>query len=206
MWCQSAARREGVPRHGGLCVAERKQRASEVVRPRLQRDVRHRAAGPSELRIVIARRDADGFDRLGRGNHEGQVAAVIAVIRAFELHVVRLPLLPVDVARQAVVRVVELRMRTEGPRRARHDRQRALEVPIERERQLRDLLALDDAARVGAIGLQHGRLARDRDRLFELTDGQRDVHANRGVHVDFHIVATEFPETDELSLDAIRAR
>ena len=96
-------------------------------------------------------------------------------------------------------------MRAEGPRGAGHRDEHAQEVPVEGERHLRDLLALNDAAGVGAIGLQHRRFTRDEHRLGQLADAQLHVHANRGVDVDFNGFTSELPESHELALDPVHA-
>ncbi len=96
-------------------------------------------------------------------------------------------------------------MRPERTRRAGHRNQQRLEVPIEPQRHLRDLRALDDAAGVGAIGLQHRRLAGDDHRLFELADSEHDFHADRGIDADLDALAREFLETDELAVNAVHA-
>src|SRR5687767_13377579 len=97
-------------------------------------------------------------------------------------------------------------MWTERTRGARHRDEQRLEVAVEPERHLRDLCALDDAVRVGAIGLQHRCLAGYDHRLFELTHRKNNFHADRGVDADLHSLAGEFLEANELAIDAVNAR
>ena len=66
-------------------------------------------------------------------------------------------------------------------------------------------LGLDDAAGVGAIGLQHGRFSRDRDRLRQLTDFELQVDADRAVDVDPDAFAQDLLESLQLRLDSVGA-
>ena len=68
--------------------------------------------------------------------------------------VVRQPRLAVDLDRERVLRVEELRVLAVRPRRARHGDEHALEVAVEGERHVGHHLRFDDAAGVGPVGLQ----------------------------------------------------
>ena len=89
----------------------------------------------------------------------------MVVVDAFDLHVVRKTRLPVDVCREAVLRVEELGVRPEGTRGTRHRQQHALEVTVEAEGHLLKVHARNDAPGIRAIGLKRGALADDGNRL-----------------------------------------
>ena len=195
-----------IPRgHGRLGVAEHEQAAFERIGARLQRDVRDGAAGAAKLRVVVAGADADGFDRLGRRHEHGEQARLVIVVNALELHVVGEPRLPVHVGRQAVLRVEELRVGAERPRRAGHRDQHALEVAIESERHRLDQHAFDDASRVGTIRLQQRRLGRDRNRFLDHADFQLQIDAHRGVDVDFDALAHRLLEPAQFGFNPVDA-
>ena len=188
-----------------LGVAEVEAAALELVGARLQRDVGDGAAGAAELGVVVARRDADGLERLGRRNQHGQQAGAVVVVDAFDLHVVGEARLAVDVRRQRVLRVEELRVRPERPRGAGHRGDHALEVAAEAERHRRDLLALDDAAGVGAIRLQRRRVGADRQHFGDGAGFEREVDADGRVDVDADVLAHDLLEAGQLGFDAIDA-
>ena len=129
----------------------------------------------------------------------------MVVVDAVEHHIVGQAGLAVHVGRQAVLRVEELRVRPEGPGGAGHRDHQPLEVAVEGQRHLGDLLALDDAAGVGAVGLQRRRLLHDRHRFRQVAHLEGEIHAHRRVHVDLHVLADGLPEARQLRLDPVHA-
>ena len=143
-----------------LVVPEGEDAALQIVGAGLQRDVGDGSARSAELRVVVAGGDADRLDRLRRRDEHRQQPRPVIVVEPFNLDVVGQPRLPVDLRRQAVLRVEELRVRAERAGRAGHGHEDALEVPVEGQRHLLQLLAFDDAAGIGAVGLQRRYLRR----------------------------------------------
>ncbi len=188
-----------------VIAVEPERAPAHVVGPRLERHVGDRAAGAPELRVEVARADGDRLERLGRGNEHGQQPGAMVVVDAFHLHVVAQAALPVHLALERVLRVEELGVRPAGARRARHRRPHALEVAAEAERHRLDGLSLNDAAGVGAVGLQGRRLARHRDRLGEIANLETEVRADGGVDVHLDVLADRLLEAGQLGLDAVHA-
>ena len=188
-----------------LVVAEGERASLDIVRAGPQRHVRDRAAGAAELRVVHARRDVHRLDRFRRRNERRQQTGAVVVVDPFDLHVVGEPRLPVDVRREAVLRVEEFRVRPERPRRARYGDEHPLEVAVESERHFLQVDALDDAPRVGAVGLQQWTGADDGDRFFERADVHPAVDAHRGVDRHLDALAHEALEARELGRDAVGA-
>ena len=188
-----------------LVVAESEKAALEGVRTGLERDVRDGSARAAEFGVIRARADAHGLDRLGRRNERRQQAGPVVVVDPLDLHVVGEPRLSVDVGREAVLRVEELRVRPERTRGARHRDQHALEIAVEPERHFLEVHALDDAAGVGAVGLQERRLADDGDGFLDCADLHLQIHAHRRVHGHIDILAHHLLEARELADHAIPA-
>jgi hypothetical protein len=182
---------------GFLVVAEDEGAPFEIVGARPQRDVDDRAAGTTELGVVVADTDVDGFDGFRRRNQRRQQSGAMVVADAFNLHVVGQARLPVDVGREAVLRIEKLRVRPERTRCARYRQQHPLEVAIEPERHLLKLHAGNDAPGIGAIGLKRRRLADDGDRLLQRTDFHLQVDADRLVDIDANVLADRLLESRE---------
>jgi hypothetical protein len=145
--------REVVARAGRLCVPEEEHAPLEVVGAGLQRDVRHRAAGAAELRVVVAGGDAHRLERVRRRDDHLQQAGLVIVVESFNQRVVRLPRLAVDLHREGILRVEKRGVFPVRPRRAGHHDQDALEIPVEGERHLRHHLGFEDAPRVRPVRL-----------------------------------------------------
>ncbi len=184
-------------------VAEVEPAALQLVGAGLQRHRGDGAAGAAELGVVVAGRDRDGFERLGGRHHHREQARAVDVVDAFDLHVVGQARLAVDVARQRILRVEEFRVRPERTASAGHRGDHALEVAAEAERHRGDLRAFDDAAGVGAVGLQRRRLGGDRDDFADLAGLQCEINTDGGVHVDADVLADDLLEAGEFGLDAI---
>ena len=206
---QVVAGRRGVREVAGrvrlLVVAEREDAALQRVRAGLERHVGDGAAGAAELRVVRARADVHRLDRLGRRNQRRQQPGAVVVVDPFDLDVVRQPRLAVDVGRQAVLGVEEIRVRALHPQRAGHHDQHPLEVAVEAERHFREVHALDDAARVGPVGLQQRALADDGDRLLDGADFELQIDAERRVHRHDDAVTHRFLEAAQFPGDAVGA-
>ncbi len=197
--------REVVAGVGLVGVAEEEQAALEIVGAGLQGHVGHRAAGAAELGVVVAGGDADGLERVRRRDDHLQKARLMVVVEAFNQRVVRLPRLAVDLDSQRVLRVEKrgvLAVRACGT--GDHD-QETLEVPVEGERQLADHLRLEDAARVGPVGLQQRRLGRDGDGLGQLADFQLHVHPDGAVDIHLDVRADDFLEPRQLGIHRVGA-
>ena len=172
--------REVAARDRRLGVSEDRNAPGQDIGSRPQCDVGDGAAGVAELGVVVAGVDAHALDRLDRRDQDGEQTGSLVVVHAVDLDVVGQTRLPVDVRREAVLRVEELGMRPERCRGARHRDQRALKVAIEPERQPRDEVAREDAAGIRAIGLQR-RHRRHDDRFLDASDLQPDIHSNSAV-------------------------
>ena len=174
--------RKRVARLDILIAVKLEQAAVIVVRAALKGNVGHRAAGIAELGVEVRGGHIDGLDSLGRRNQRGQVAIVDLVLNAFNLEVVKLPALPVDAHAERILGVVELRVRAEGTAHAGHQHQEALVVAVIEHGHFGQLLGVDLAASVGAIGLQQRRgRAADVDGLRDGARGEFKIHAGRGV-------------------------
>jgi hypothetical protein len=85
------------------------------------------------------------------------------------------------------------------------DHQHPLEVAIEGQRRFRQVNALDDAAGVGAVGLQERALADDRHRLFDGADLQPEVDAKRRIDRNDDTVTHGLLEAGQFPGDAVGA-
>ena len=197
--------REVVARVGLLGVAEEEQAALQIVGARLQGHVGDRAARAAELRVVVAGRDADGLERVGRRDDHLEQAGLLVVVEPLDERVVRHARLAVDLDREGVLRVEERGVFPVRPRRPGDHDQQALEVPVEGERHLADHLRFEDAARVGPVGLQQRGLGRHGDGLGQLADFQLHVHADGGVDVDLDVLADDFLEPRQLGIHDVGA-
>ena len=106
---------------------------------------------------------------------------------------------------ERVLRVEELRVlavRTGGARDGDED---ALEVAVERERDVGHHLRLDDAAGVGAVGLEERRLCDDADGLVHLAHFEFHVDADRRVDIHFDARPHDLLESLQLSVDGVGA-
>ena len=174
--------RERVARLNILVTVKLEQAAVIVVRAALESNVRHRAAGITELGVEIRGGHVHRLDGLGRRHQRGQVAVVDLVFNAFNLEVVKLPALPVDAHAERILRVVELRVRAERTAHAGHEYQQALVVAVVEHGHFGQLLGVDLATGVGAIGLQQrSRRAAHVDGLRHRARGKFKIHAGRGV-------------------------
>ncbi len=176
--------------HGVLVeVAVERRVAMVVVRGAAQRvrsaadaDGNHAAAGAPELRVVGVGADADFLHRVGR-RHERQAplrrALAARVGRAVEQQLVRSIAAAVDRDRIHAA-VVE---RTRADARPRELRRHALDRVGERvgiapgERQVLDLVLVDDLAARRGRRLEQRRLRHDPCLLGETADAERQVHA-----------------------------
>ena len=93
----------------------------------------------------------------------------------------------------------------ERPRGAGHGGHHALEVAAEAERHRGDLLALDDAAGVGAIRLQRRRVGGDGQHFGDGAGFEREIDADGRVDVDADVLADDLLEPGELGFDAVDA-
>ena len=112
---------------------------------------------------------------------------------------------PLTFARQAVLRVEEVGVRPLHPQGARHRDHHPLEVAVEAERHLRQMDAFDDAAGVGAVGLQQRALADDGDRLFDGADLHLQIDARCRIHRHLDAVAHRALEAAQLRGHAVLA-
>ena len=129
----------------------------------------------------------------------------MVVVDSFNLDVVRQPRLPVDVGREAVLRVEEIRVRTLEPQGAGNGDHQALKISVEPERHFLQVHRFDDAAGVRAVGLKQGRRADHRHRLLDRPDLQPHVHAHRGVDRYLDPFTNDALESRQLRDHAIRA-
>jgi hypothetical protein len=88
--------REVIAGDGRVRVAEGERAALEVVRAGLDGDVHDRAARSAELRVIVARRDADSLQGVRRRNDHLQQAGAVVVVDPLDHRVVRLSRLTVD--------------------------------------------------------------------------------------------------------------
>ena len=130
--------------------------AAKLIGPRSVRGVDDGTAAAAVLGAVVVRLDLELGDRVGRDlNHlvrEALVAgAVGVVVDAIELEVVRRVAKPVHVERAlAAARPDAVLIRLEHPGR----QQRQVRIGAAVERQVHDLLALDDLSALARIGLE----------------------------------------------------
>ena len=127
----------------------------------------------------------------------------MVVVDALDLDVVGQARLAVHVRRERVLRVEELRVRLERARGAGNGRHHALKVTAEAKWHRGNLLALDDAAGVGAIRLQGRRVGAHRQRFGDGPGLERQIDADGGVDVDADVLAHDLLEPGQLGLDAI---
>jgi hypothetical protein len=88
---------------GGFGVAVEESAALEIVGARLERHVGDRAAGSPELGVVVARRNADGFECVRRGDDDRHQARLVVVVEPFDQRVVRHARLTVDLGAERVL-------------------------------------------------------------------------------------------------------
>ncbi len=181
-----------------IAVAEEERAPLELVGAGLEGHRAHRPPGPPELRVVVARAHAHGLDRVRGGDEHGEEAGLVVVVDPLEHHVVGEARLAVHLGGEAVLGVEELGVGPEGPAGPRNRHQEALEVPVEGQRSLGELLALDEPSGVGPVGLQHRLLLDDGDGLLQVAHGQAEVHAHGRVHIQLDPVAQDGLEAGEL--------
>ncbi len=203
--CGSLGPGEVVLGQGTVAVAEEESAPLELVGAGLEGHRADRAPGPAELGVVIARAHAHRLDRVRGGDEHGEEARLVVVVDPLEHHVVCEARLAVDLGGEAVLGVEELGVRPEGPARPRHRHQETLEVPVEAEGRFRELLALDEPAGVGPVGLQHRLLLDDSDGFLQVAHGQAQVDPDGRVHVELHSVAHDLLEAAELRLHPVDA-
>ena len=174
-------------------------------------DVDDRAGVAAVLGVVGVREDLEFLDRVRRrAQHEAGVERVV-VGRAVEQEVVRLVALAVDV--EAAGDVAEAAGRGVAVLPAEPDRRRddtrnqraELREVAAVERQVDDLLLIDDDAERRVGGFDERRLAEHRHLLFELADLQLHVGADRFVDDDRDRVADGGAESGERRLHLIDA-
>ena len=161
------------------------RRSAELVGPRFRDDVDGRAAGHSLLGVEVVGRDVDRLDRLGRRHVDRMVRQPDEDVRRPVLPgVVVVPRRAVDVRRQRARRRVDDGILEARGRRARDEIDQLLVVAVVRQRQVRDLGALE---------------------LGDLADRQRDVEAADRVGRHRHVGLLEFSEPLQRDRHGIRA-
>ena len=147
--------------------------------PDLVIDRRRGAAGHAVVGVEAVGRDVDGLDRLGRLD----VADVVRQPdvdrdRAVDAGGVAVRLGAVDPGAQRPAGRVDLGVLELGRRRAGHQVDERLIVPVLVQRQVGDLLRRQLRREIGLVGLQQRRVRRDLHRLGQGADLERDVHAH----------------------------
>src|SRR5262245_15666470 len=128
------------------------------------------------------------------------------VVHALELNVVEKAGLPVDVRRETVLGIEELRLRTKRPNGAWHQTDQSLEIPVERERHIFHLNGLELSSGVGAVSLENSGGGNHIDCLGDDAGLQLEVDSRRIVHEHDDVVAHRLPEAGLLNFNAVSAR
>ena len=176
-----------------------------VVAARTQNDVRDRTGDAPEFRIVITRGHVHRLNRFHRRHNHGQIAVVPVVVDPFDHEAARLPELAVDVARKAVLRIVERGVWAEGTGSARHQPDEPLVIPVERERQVFQSQGFDLGSEVRPVRLQNRGGGRNADGLIHRSHLQCKLHADGAVGIEAHALAVFALKPGVQSFHRVRA-
>ena len=149
----------------GIVLDELESRSVETVGTRFQRHVRDCAGGAAQFGLEVIGGDIDTGDRFRRRNDDLQKTRALIVVNAFNLIQIALARQAVGFCLQGTRGIEKLRVLECCRRRARHQVQQRLKIPIRAEGHVQNLLRLDLGADVGAVGLQHRRCSRHCHRL-----------------------------------------
>ena len=123
----------------------------KIVAAGFECDIRHGAAGASQLGIVVGGADIDAGDGVGRGDNAGQVLDV--VVDAFNQIVVAL-VEPVDDRLEVLLGVEKRRVGPVRPLHSGNQQEQVLIIPVVGHGHGIELLVVDFSARIRPVGLQ----------------------------------------------------
>ncbi len=158
---------EEVPCVQGAIAQKLVAGAVEFVGPRFQNHVGIGAAGAAQFRFIVAGGNVHRLNRLQWRNHDLEQPGAFVIVDTFDLVAVPHSHLAVDFGLQRTGSVEELRVLETCPRRAGHQIQQRLIIPVGAQRQGGRLHYFQLRAGIGTVGLQQWRRTRDFHGLVE---------------------------------------
>ena len=154
----------------------------KVVGTRLEDNVGHSAARPTQLCVVIARRDIYCLDGFEWRYKNLQKTGALVVVDTLNLIVIAHAQLAIDFRLEGATCVKELRVLESGARRAGYYVQKVLVISIGAERQVFREHRVDLAPGIRPFGLQDGRFLFHNDGLRDVSGLKDQVDATGSVH------------------------